>query len=82
MSEQSVRFERHGSTAVVTLDSAATRNAFTASVREGLMRAITNVRADRDIRALVLTGAGGHFCAGGDLRGIASAGLDGQFADG
>src|SRR5512132_356175 len=76
MSEQSVRFERHG-TAAVTLDSVATRNAFTANVRDGLSQAIANVRADRDIRALVVTGAGGHFCAGGDLRSIASAELDG-----
>jgi 2-(1,2-epoxy-1,2-dihydrophenyl)acetyl-CoA isomerase len=77
MNDNSVRFECHGRTAVVTLDSPATRNAFTPAVREGLAQAIATVRADHDIRALVLTGAGGHFCAGGDLRGIASTELDG-----
>jgi 2-(1,2-epoxy-1,2-dihydrophenyl)acetyl-CoA isomerase len=72
MSDEPVRFERHGATAVITLDSAATRNAMTAVVREGLGRALAQVKADTDIRALVITGAHGAFCAGGDLRGIAS----------
>lgn len=76
MNEPSVRFERHGSTAVVTLDSPATRNAFTAAVRDGLSQAVKTVRADPQIRALVLAGAGGQFCAGGDLRGMASAQID------
>jgi 2-(1,2-epoxy-1,2-dihydrophenyl)acetyl-CoA isomerase len=73
MSDTPVRFERRGSTAVVTLDSPATRNALAAPVREGLTQAIAQVKADRDIRAVVLTGAGGAFCAGGDLRGMAAA---------
>ncbi|HET6829274.1 MAG TPA: enoyl-CoA hydratase/isomerase family protein [Ramlibacter sp.] len=73
MSDTPVRFERRGSTAVVTLDSPATRNALAAPVREGLAQAIAQVKADRDIRAVVITGAGGAFCAGGDLRGMAAA---------
>ncbi|HSW04187.1 enoyl-CoA hydratase/isomerase family protein [Aquabacterium sp.] len=73
----SVRFELQGSTALVTLDSPASRNAFTPELRDGLAQAIERVRAEREIRALILTGAGGHFCAGGDLRGIAAARLDG-----
>lgn len=72
-----VHFERHGATALLTLDSAATRNAFTPALRDGLAQAIARVRADGDIRAVVLTGAHGHFCAGGDLRNLAGASLDG-----
>jgi 2-(1,2-epoxy-1,2-dihydrophenyl)acetyl-CoA isomerase len=68
-----VRFERHGSTAVVTLDSPASRNALTPAVRDGLAQAVAQVKADREIRALAITGANGAFCAGGDLRGMASA---------
>jgi len=73
----SVRFELQGSTALATIDSPASRNAFTPEVRDGLSQAIARVRAEPAIRALVITGAGNHFCAGGDLRGIAAAQLDG-----
>jgi 2-(1,2-epoxy-1,2-dihydrophenyl)acetyl-CoA isomerase len=77
MNETVVRLERHGATALVTLDSPASRNAMTPAVREGLAQAIAQVKADPAIRAVVLAGANGAFCAGGDLRGIAAAsGLD------
>ena len=69
-----VRFERQGTTAVVTLDSPAERNALTATVKDGLAQAVDRVKADSSIRAVVITGANGAFCAGGDLRGIAAAG--------
>jgi len=73
MSDTPVSFERRGSTAVVTLDNPGTRNAFTSEMKEGLATAIAQVKADSGIRAVVLTGANGAFCAGGDLRGIAAA---------
>lgn len=73
MSDIPVRFERRGTTAVVTLDNPATRNAFSSEMKEGLGNAIAQVKADTGIRAVVLTGANGAFCAGGDLRGIATA---------
>ena len=71
-----VRAERHGATLLLTLSRPATRNAFTPEIREGLAAGIARVRADASIRALVITGSGGHFCAGGDLRGIAAATRD------
>jgi 2-(1,2-epoxy-1,2-dihydrophenyl)acetyl-CoA isomerase len=73
MSDTPVRFERRGTTAVVTLDNPATRNALIPALKDGLAAAIAQVRADSGIRAMVLTGANGAFCAGGDLRGIAAA---------
>jgi 2-(1,2-epoxy-1,2-dihydrophenyl)acetyl-CoA isomerase len=77
MNDTMVRLERRGATALVTLDSPATRNAMTPPLREGLAHAIAQVKADASIRAVVLAGANGAFCAGGDLRGIAAAaGLD------
>jgi 2-(1,2-epoxy-1,2-dihydrophenyl)acetyl-CoA isomerase len=69
----SVLFERHGSTAVLTLASPATRNAFSPQIRQGLADGIAQARADEAIRALVITGSGGVFCAGGDIRGMAGA---------
>lgn len=66
----SVTFELRGSTALLTLNSPATRNAFTAEIREGLSDGIAQTHADAAIRALVITGSGGVFCAGGDIRGM------------
>lgn len=71
-----VQFERQGATAVLTLASPATRNAFTAEIREGLSDAIAQTRADPGIRALLITGSGGVFCAGGDIRGMAGTGTN------
>jgi 2-(1,2-epoxy-1,2-dihydrophenyl)acetyl-CoA isomerase len=70
------RFELKGSTALLTLDDAATRNAIGIDMRTEVATAVERVRSDAAIRALVITGANGHFCSGGDLRNIASAGLD------
>lgn len=79
MSERfkTLRFTRDGAVATITFDNAANRNAFDLVLREELREALAEVRADREVRALVLTGANGHFCSGGDLRGLSSAGLDG-----
>ena len=73
----STRFERQGATALLTLASPATRNAFTPEIREGIAAAVATVRADTSIRALVITGSEGHFCAGGDIRGMAGVQQDG-----
>jgi 2-(1,2-epoxy-1,2-dihydrophenyl)acetyl-CoA isomerase len=74
-----VRFERQGATAVLTLDNPAARNAFSQAVREGMSQAVATIKADSSIRAVVITGAGGHFCAGGDLGAMAgmAANMDG-----
>jgi 2-(1,2-epoxy-1,2-dihydrophenyl)acetyl-CoA isomerase len=69
-----VHFERRGSTALVTLDSPAERNALSGPIKEGLAQAIAQVKADAAIRAVVLTGANGAFCAGGDLKAIQASG--------
>jgi 2-(1,2-epoxy-1,2-dihydrophenyl)acetyl-CoA isomerase len=68
-----VRFERQGATAVVTLDSPAARNSLIQPVKDGLVDAIARIKSDSGIRAVVITGANGAFCSGGDLRGIAEA---------
>ncbi|MFO1220029.1 MAG: enoyl-CoA hydratase/isomerase family protein [Burkholderiaceae bacterium] len=69
----SVQFERRGSTALITMASPATRNAFTPEICDGLSAAVAAVRADAAVRAVVITGSGGCFCAGGDIRGMREA---------
>lgn len=71
-----IRFELHGATAVLTLDDAPVRNALGPEMRVEIAEAVERVRTEPGIRALVITGANGHFCSGGDLRNIATAGLD------
>ena len=75
---QFIRFDVNAQVATLTLDNPAKRNALDPAMRPEVAEAIERVRRDRDIRALILTGAGGHFCAGGDLRNIATVGLDNE----
>ncbi|CTQ31264.1 enoyl-CoA hydratase/isomerase family protein [Jannaschia rubra] len=61
--------ERHGDgLAVVTLDDAERRNPLGHGVRQALTRALSEAEADDAVRAVVLTGAGGQFSVGGDIR--------------
>ncbi|WP_243457518.1 enoyl-CoA hydratase/isomerase family protein [Ottowia testudinis] len=56
-----------------TLNAPATRNALTGEMVTALRAACERARADTPLRAIVLRGAGGHFCAGGSLGDFASA---------
>ncbi|MDQ8035564.1 MAG: enoyl-CoA hydratase/isomerase family protein, partial [Bordetella sp.] len=56
--------------ATLTLDRPDKRNAFTDAMRAAFIAALERVTHDREIRALVLTGAGKGFCAGGDVAGM------------
>lgn len=62
--------------ATVTLNRPAHKNAVDEALRKGLADCLDRIDSDRDVRAVVLAGAGGAFCAGGDLRSIGSAQLD------
>ncbi len=75
---QCIRFEVSAQVATLTLDNPTKRNALDPAMREELAEVVARVQRDRDIRALVITGANGHFCSGGDLRNIATVGLDNQ----
>jgi 2-(1,2-epoxy-1,2-dihydrophenyl)acetyl-CoA isomerase len=68
-----LEFTRSGSVAVLTMNRPAARNALDTELREALAETLPSVRDDAGVRAVVLTGAGGHFCAGGDVRGMSAA---------
>jgi enoyl-CoA hydratase len=64
-----VRYERHGATALITIDRQHRRNAVDGPTAAALYNAYLRFEADEDARVLVLTGAGGvSFCAGADLK--------------
>ena len=73
-----LRFEVTDQVATLTLDSPANRNALGAVMRVALAEVVQAVQRDRTIRSLVITGAHGQFCSGGDLRNMASVQLDSQ----
>ena len=60
--------ERAGSIATITLNRPEARNALDLVMRRELLAALDEVEADPQARVLILTGAGGHFCAGGDVK--------------
>lgn len=62
---------RVGATAVLTLNRPEQRNALDDALRSALAAAVADVRDDASVRSVVLTGAGGHFCAGGDVKAMA-----------
>lgn len=64
-----LRAVRTGFVLTLTLDHPATRNALTDAMVNDLLAALDMAQAETDIRALVLRGTDGMFCAGADLKG-------------
>lgn len=54
--------------ATITLNRPDKLNAFTGTMREDLLAALRECESDDAIRAIVITGAGRAFCAGGDVE--------------
>jgi len=67
-----VEFEREGSVAIVAIARPEVRNAVDRATAEGLAAAFRDFDADDSLNAAILTGRGGTFCAGADLKAIAS----------
>jgi 2-(1,2-epoxy-1,2-dihydrophenyl)acetyl-CoA isomerase len=59
--------------AVLTMNRPQARNALSAEMLAALNEALPRLHADARVGAIVLTGAGGAFCAGGDVKGFAAA---------
>jgi enoyl-CoA hydratase/carnithine racemase len=66
--ETQLTCERHGSTFVLTLNGAATRNSLSPTACRTGTAALVEAAADPTVRAVVLRGEGAHFCAGGNLQ--------------
>jgi enoyl-CoA hydratase/carnithine racemase len=67
-SDSYIQLRNEDGVAVLTLDRPDVRNAINDDMRGELMAALDRVSRDESVRALVLTGAGKAFCAGGDIR--------------
>jgi enoyl-CoA hydratase/carnithine racemase len=69
----SIRIEQEDRIAVVTIDRPERKNAFTAEMLATLIESVARLGADPEVRALVLTGAGGDFSSGADVDGLREA---------
>ena len=72
---QTVTFETRDTIAIVTINRPDVRNAVDAPTAAALVEAFRRFDTDEALRVAVLTGAGGTFCAGADLKAIASGQL-------
>ena len=68
--------ERRDGVLLLTLNRPERRNALSPELYELLHQALQQASSDADIGAVVLTGAGGAFCAGGDVARMAGAGAE------
>ena len=67
-------YERFGSTAVVTMNRPEAKNALSGPMLVGMADAWVEIDSNDDIRCAILTGAGGTFCAGMDLKSMSGPG--------
>jgi 2-(1,2-epoxy-1,2-dihydrophenyl)acetyl-CoA isomerase len=67
---QDLELRIHDGVATLTLNRPEARNAISTAMKDELSTVVPQIAADPGVRAVVLTGAGGVFSAGGDLRGM------------
>jgi 2-(1,2-epoxy-1,2-dihydrophenyl)acetyl-CoA isomerase len=73
-----ITLSKQGAVAIVTLDRPQTKNAITQEMRGQLYGAFEEIALDHEVRAVVLTGAGGDFCSGMDVGGMGRGGVTGS----
>jgi enoyl-CoA hydratase len=67
-----VRTQTTDAVLVITIDRPAARNAIDRATAEGIAGALDRLDRDSQLRAGIITGAGGYFCAGMDLKAFAA----------
>jgi len=81
MADPHLIVQREGHVATVTMNRPEARNAFGPEMLVRLADAWAELEADVEVRAVILTGAGGHFCAGSDLKAMATGWDQGEWAE-
>jgi enoyl-CoA hydratase/carnithine racemase len=72
--------ERRGTTLVLTISDPPSRNTLSAQVIAAAIEALGVAEANPEIRCVVLQGADGHFCAGGNVQGLVERRAAGEAA--
>jgi len=65
---QTVLVDRAEGIGTLTLNRPEARNALDLTMRRDMLAALDELEADPEVRVVILTGAGGHFCSGGDVK--------------
>jgi 2-(1,2-epoxy-1,2-dihydrophenyl)acetyl-CoA isomerase len=68
MSYETLIVDQAGPIGTITLNRPEARNALDSTMRHELLMALDEIEANPTVRVVILTGAGGHFCAGGDVK--------------
>ncbi|MCA8927683.1 MAG: enoyl-CoA hydratase/isomerase family protein [Alphaproteobacteria bacterium] len=78
MTARHALFEVSDEIATITLNRPEAKNALSNEMRDDLNAALAECqeRAGRDVKAVIITGAGGAFCAGGDVKGMGDRSKD------
>ncbi len=74
--------ERNGHVLIVTMNRPEARNALSPEMMRIMSEAWDEVNTNPDIRVAILTGAGGAFCAGADLKAMTQRHPGDAFAEG
>src|SRR5512144_1131978 len=69
MAYEHIIYAKDAGAATITLNRPERMNAFTDVMIREWAEALTDARLDREVRAVIVTGAGRGFCAGADLKG-------------
>src|SRR5205814_52611 len=67
---ETLELDIRGAVAVITLNRPHVRNAIDEETRTALGAALNTVDHNKEVRGLILTGAGTAFCSGGDVKGM------------
>jgi 2-(1,2-epoxy-1,2-dihydrophenyl)acetyl-CoA isomerase len=76
MTYTSIKLDISNGLAVLALARPERKNAFDISARNEIAHAVARVKDDESVRALILTGEGGDFCSGGDLRAMTEGSIE------
>ena len=63
----------HGNIGIITLNRPESKNALSDELTPALRKQISNFNIDDRVNALIITGAGDAFCAGGDVKSMNSS---------
>ena len=77
---ENLTFEIEGQTAIVTMNRPEAKNALSLPMLVGMVDSWMEIDRNDDIRCAILTGAGGTFCAGMDLKSMSDPGNE-EYAD-
>ncbi|MDF2417685.1 enoyl-CoA hydratase/isomerase family protein [Acinetobacter beijerinckii] len=70
--DDSIQLEQQGSILTLWLNRPESRNAMSLNMVNAIQQVFTQIVEDVSIRAVILRGKGGHFCAGGDIKDMAA----------